>query len=98
MREYRRRLPHFHRDDVPLFLTWRLWGGANWPAVLAGQALPPLVRSDKEFGRIVWYIEENPVLAGLVDWPSPKPGTSGVWQAKPPAPPSLDPPSARQEM
>jgi putative transposase len=52
------------------------------------------VRSDKEFGRVVCYIEENPVSAGLLDWP----WTSGVWQAKPPAPPSLDPPSARQEM
>jgi hypothetical protein len=26
MSEYRRRLPHFHRDDAYLFLTWRLWG------------------------------------------------------------------------
>jgi Transposase IS200 like len=26
MPEYRRRLPHFHRDERYLFLTWRLWG------------------------------------------------------------------------
>jgi hypothetical protein len=26
MPEYRRRLPHFHRDDAYLSLTWRLWG------------------------------------------------------------------------
>jgi hypothetical protein len=26
MPEYRRRLPHFHRDDAHLFLTRRLWG------------------------------------------------------------------------
>ena len=26
MPEYRRRLPHFQRDDAYLFLTWRLWG------------------------------------------------------------------------
>src|SRR5580704_1899727 len=31
MPEYRRRLPHFHPNDAPLFLTWRLWG--SLPAI-----------------------------------------------------------------
>ena len=52
------------------------------------------VRNGKEFGRIISYIEENPVSAGLVGWP----WTSGVWQAQPPAPPRPQLPSARPEM
>ena len=52
------------------------------------------VSSRKEFDRITAYIEENPTSAGLMDWP----WTSGVWQAKPPAPPNADPPSASLEM
>jgi hypothetical protein len=31
MPEYRRRLPHFHRDDAYLFLTWRLWESLQAP-------------------------------------------------------------------
>jgi type I restriction enzyme R subunit/putative DNA methylase len=26
MFDYRRRLPHWHPDHVPVFVTWRLWG------------------------------------------------------------------------
>ncbi len=32
MAEYRRRLPHFHPNDAPLFITWRLWGTLPVPA------------------------------------------------------------------
>jgi putative transposase len=193
MPEYRRRLPHFHRDGAYLFLTWRLWGslpripspltyptpghafvaadrilhrahsGPLWlsqprianlvlDAILAGESergfyelcawaimpnhvhlliLPKItvakitrwlkgstarranqllertgrpfwqdesydhwVRSGQEFGRIVGYIEENPVSAGLVDWP----WSSRVWQAKPPAPPDRHSSSALLDM
>ena len=52
------------------------------------------VGSRQEFSRIIAYIEENPVSAGLVNWP----WSSGVWQAKPPAPPNADLPSAWPEM
>ena len=31
MPEYQRRLPHFHPDDAPIFLTWRLYG--SLPAI-----------------------------------------------------------------
>ena len=53
------------------------------------------VRNHKEFGRIIGYIEENPVSAGLVwHWP----WSSGAWQAKPPAPPVPLLPSLGPEM
>ena len=52
------------------------------------------VRSRQEFSRIIAYIEENPVSAGLVNWP----GAVEIWQAKPPAPPNADLPSAWPEM
>ncbi len=28
---YKRRLPHWHPDDVPLFVTWRLYGSLSKP-------------------------------------------------------------------
>jgi putative transposase len=48
------------------------------------------VRNPKEFNRIIGYIEENPVSAGLVGSIELWPWSSAVWQAKPPAPPSPD--------
>src|SRR5580658_5222660 len=45
MPEYRRRLPHFHRDDAYIFLTWRLWGSLPRNSVVRSrldrQAIPP---------------------------------------------------------
>jgi REP element-mobilizing transposase RayT len=38
MKEYRRRLPHYHPDHAYLFLTWRLWG--TLPAKAASRAYP----------------------------------------------------------
>jgi REP element-mobilizing transposase RayT len=38
MSEYRRRLPHFHPDNVHVFLTWRIWG--SLPANAASGAYP----------------------------------------------------------
>jgi REP element-mobilizing transposase RayT len=32
MPEYRRRLPHFHPDGTPLFVTWRLHGSVPFPS------------------------------------------------------------------
>jgi putative transposase len=52
------------------------------------------VRNAKEFDRIVGYIDENPVSAGLVSWP----WSSGAWQAEPPAPPRPHRPMAGREM
>jgi putative transposase len=207
MPEYQRRLPHFHRDDAYLFLTWRLWGslprkqvstphvtcqakpavtptlyptpghafvaadrildrdrfGPLWlsrsriarlvmETIVAGESergfyeltawaimpnhvhlliLPRIavakimrwlkgstarranqllertglpfwqdesydhwVWSPKELSRIIRYIEENPVSAGLVGWP----WSSGAWQAEPPAPPKPHLPLASPEM
>ena len=186
MREYRRRLPHFHPDDAYLFLTWRLWGslpaglpsrpyptpghafvaadralardrsGPVWlqdpriaelvaEAIVAGEqerrfyelnawvvmpnhvhllilpkvAVPAItrwlkgstarranqlvgntgqpfwqdesydhwVRNPKELNRIIGYIEENPVSAGLVGSLELWHFSSAGWLAKPPAPP-----------
>jgi putative transposase len=47
------------------------------------------VRNGREFDRIVRYIEENPVTAGLVASAKLWPWSSAGWQAKTPAPPSL---------
>src|SRR4051812_18714666 len=46
------------------------------------------VRSGRELDRIVSYIEENPVEAGLVASAELWPWSSAGWQAKPPAPPT----------
>jgi REP-associated tyrosine transposase len=46
------------------------------------------VRNSREFDRIVQYIEENPVTAGLVASAELWRWSSAGWQAKPPAPPS----------
>jgi type I restriction enzyme R subunit/putative DNA methylase len=48
------------------------------------------VRNSREFDRIIRYIEENPVNAGLVASAAHWPWSSAGWQAKPPAPPSSD--------
>jgi len=48
------------------------------------------VRKGREFDRIIPYIEENPVTAGLVASASLWPWSSAGWQAKPPAPPISD--------
>jgi REP element-mobilizing transposase RayT len=45
------------------------------------------VRNTKECDRIIGYIEENPVSAGLVASMELWPWSSAAWQAKPPAPP-----------
>jgi REP element-mobilizing transposase RayT len=186
MPEYKRRLPHFHPEDVYLFLTWRLWGslpskpssqlyptpghafvaadralhrdrsGPRWlnepeiarlvvETIIAAEkerlfyelsawvvmpnhvhllilpkvAVPEItrwlkgstarranqllgrtglsfwqdesydhwVRNAKEFDRIIWYIEENPVSAGIVKSIELWPWSSATWQAEPPAPP-----------
>ena len=36
---YRRRLPHWHPDQVNIFVTWRLWG--SLPVGMKGVALTP---------------------------------------------------------
>jgi REP element-mobilizing transposase RayT len=56
------------------------------------------VRNTKEFDRIIGYIEENPVSAGLVGAMELWPWSSAAWQAKPPAPPHGHPPRVVQEM
>ena len=48
------------------------------------------VRNGREFDRIIPYIEENPVTAGLVASATLWPWSSAGWQAKPPAPPISD--------
>jgi len=45
------------------------------------------VRNNREFERIIQYIEDNPVTAGLVASAALWPWSSAGWQAKPPAPP-----------
>ena len=45
------------------------------------------VRNNREFERIIQYIEANPVTAGLVASAALWPWSSAGWQAKPPAPP-----------
>lgn len=190
MLDYRRRLPHWQLDNVPVFITWRLWGslpsaragprgcspgrafvladreldvqatGPRWlsdsriaegvsQTTLAGERerhfyelhawvvmpnhvhvlltpfrpLPVItrwlkgatarwanqmlgrtgqsfwqdesfdhwVRNCDEMNRIVGYIEQNPISAGLVRAAEEWPWSSAGWQAKPPAPPANSP-------
>ena len=53
MREYHRRLPHFHPDNAYLFLTWRLWGSlpARTEAVVYPTPGHAFVASDRLLGR-----------------------------------------------
>ena len=44
------------------------------------------VRDEAEMGRLVRYIEDNPVCVGLAGTPEGWPWSSAGWQAKPPAP------------
>ena len=186
MLEYKRKLPHFHPDDVYIFLTWRLWKSlpsycTGLPGAMAGRAfvmndrlldrdtlgpvwlrhpeiarmvaetlqagdverhfyelgawvvmpnhvhvlmlprtgLPIItrwlkgstarqanrllartgqpfwqdesydhwVRNEKQLIRIINYIEQNPVTAGLAECAELWPWSSAGWQAKPPTPP-----------
>jgi putative transposase len=70
MREYRRRLPHFHPDGAYLFVTWRLWGSrprasSSVPVATPGQAF---VRDDRLLDRSssgpLWLRE--PAIAAFV--------------------------------
>ena len=56
------------------------------------------VRTTKELDRIIGYIEENPVSAGLVVSMELWPWSSAAWQAKPPAPPDSHLPSTGRKM
>jgi REP element-mobilizing transposase RayT len=85
-------LPHV---AVPAITRWLKGSTARRANQILGRARTPFwqdesfdhwVRNDHQFERIVRYIEENPVKAGLVksawDWP----WSSANGQAKPPAP------------
>jgi hypothetical protein len=85
MTYYRRRLPHWHPTGQPLFLTWRLKGSLprhrHFPGytLTLGQAFwqeDHWVRDGKELARIMAYIEDNPVRAGLVATPEAYPWSS----------------------
>jgi hypothetical protein len=81
----RRRLPHFDVIGEPSFITFRLRGSlpASRPFLLSNpksgqrtgqpfwqdESYDHLVRHREEFERIRNYIENNPVVAGLVQAP-----------------------------
>jgi putative transposase len=70
MPEYKRRLPHFHPDDSPIFLTWRLWGSLpikvdTPPHSTAGRAFAAADRVlDRSASGPLWL--KDPPIAGLV--------------------------------
>ena len=66
VREYRGRLPHFHPDRAYLFLTWRLWRGANRILGRTGQrfwqdarATGPFRKSYDHYLRHSWRLERT---------------------------------------
>ena len=68
---YRRRLPHLYRDDLPVFLTWRLYGSLPpnrcFPAagVTSGKAFAVLGRLlDRVSYRPVYL--RRPAIADMV--------------------------------
>ncbi len=69
---YRRKLPHIHSPGSTLFVTFRLAGSIPKKVLqqwLAEKSLLARQPSTEEFGRIVRYVLNNPVKAGLVeDW------------------------------
>jgi putative transposase len=68
---YRRRLPHLHRDDQPIFLTWRLYGSLPpnryFPAagVTSGKAFAALDRLLDEARTGPLYLR-RPTIADMV--------------------------------
>jgi hypothetical protein len=68
--EYRRRLPHFHREDADLFLTWRLSGSlpsktSCHPYTTPGQAFAAADRAlHRDSTGPLWL--EDPRIARLV--------------------------------
>ena len=81
---------------LPVITRWLKGSTARKANLLLGRTGRPFwqdesfdhwVRSQKEFARIVAYIEHNPVKAGFVESPHLWPWSSATGQAKPPAPP-----------
>ena len=84
---------------VPVILRWLKGSTARKANLLLGrtgkrfwqdESYDHWVRNSREFERIIRYIEENPVTAGLVTSAALWPWCSAGWQAKPPAPPTSD--------
>ena len=82
--------------EVRVMMRWLKGSTARRANQLLGRTGQPFwqdesfdhwVRNQSEFDRIIRYIEENPVIAGLIDSPELWPWSSAGWQAKPPAPP-----------
>ena len=106
MPEYKRKLPHFQPDDAYVFLMRWLKGStarrANQILNRTGQpfwqdeSYDHYLRDPSQIGRAAYYIEQNPVGAGLAPSAQDWPWSSAGWQAKPPAPPNL--PNRRAEM
>ena len=84
------------KAPIPVILRWLKGSTARRANQLLGRTGQPFwqdesydhwVRNRRELDRIVRYIEENPVSAGLVSPGEVWPWSSAGWQAKPPAPP-----------
>lgn len=66
---YRRNLPHWHPDGVPIFLTWRLFG-----------SLPPSLQSTARIGCATAHFEQQfKQLDSALD----KPRSGPLWLADP---------------
>jgi putative transposase len=82
---------------VPVIMRWLKGSTARRAKLLLGRTGQPFwqdesfdhwVRNNTEFDRIVQYIQENPVAAGLVSSAELWPWSSAGWQAKPAASPA----------
>ena len=83
---------------VPILMRWLKGSTARSANLLLGRTGQPFwqdesydhyARHSIQRDRIIAYIEENPVSAGLVSSAELWPWSSAGWQAKPPAPPDL---------
>src|SRR5207245_748770 len=85
--------------NCPVIIRWLKGSTARKANLLLGrtgkrfwqdESYDHWVRNSREFERIIHYIEQNPVTAGLVTSATLWPWSSAGWQAKPPAPPTSD--------
>jgi hypothetical protein len=73
----------------PKLITCKLLLGRTGQPFWQDESYDHYARNSIERDRIIAYIEENPVSAGLIGSADLWPWSSAGWQAKPPAPPDL---------